>query len=74
MAIQIKDLLGWKKSRRQCISKLGIAEYARIFDKQGPVSLLSSYDVAGDLEDCGCPTFTSRATGTSMLRRAQMLQ
>jgi hypothetical protein len=73
MAIQIKDLLGWKKSKGQDVSKLGITGYTRIFGKQGSVSLLSSYDVADGAENRGSATYTPIAE-ILLLRRAQMLQ
>ena len=74
MAIQIKDLFGWKKSGRHDLSKVGIAENTRILGRQKPLSVLSPYDVADGADDCEPAGYISRAASTLLLRRAQMLQ
>jgi len=74
MVIQIKDLLGWKKSRRHYLSKVGIAESTRVLGRNRPVTVLSAYGLADLVNNGESATCKSRDSGILLLRRAQTLQ
>jgi hypothetical protein len=74
MAIQIKNILGWKKGQRGSLSKVGVAKNTLALGKARSISILPAYDIVEETKDSKATVYIARTVETLLVRRAQMLQ
>jgi len=74
MAIQIKDILGWKKGQRGNLSNVGITKNTLAPGNTRSISIIPAYDIIEQTMDPKATVYTARTVETLLVRRAQMLQ